>query len=53
MVADVEYGFDPEHEAFNSIDVLELGYDANTWSTRKRRPSGCSLHRTRATASWA
>ena len=31
MVADVEYGFDPEHEAFNSLDVLELGYDAGLY----------------------
>jgi hypothetical protein len=26
MVADLEYGFDPEHEMLNEIDVLELGH---------------------------
>jgi len=31
MVADVEYGFDPEHEAFNELDVLELGHEAGLY----------------------
>lgn len=31
MVADVEYGFDSEHEAFNDIEVLELGHEAGLY----------------------
>ena len=26
MVANVEYGFDPDHEMFNDLDVMELGH---------------------------
>ena len=51
MVADVEYGFDPEHEALHTIEVSEFGHAAGLYLAHGNGVLGCWPPLTWATAS--